>query len=955
MTKFFSKIWFPVALVSAVTLQMGASHRTVEMNDPPIVLCTDAPSDWADTVKYPKGGYKKLWSPEEKASKIQIADSLLKGGADGFGEEEVIVKIRPMALDTIFPPDSLMLTDTFRYKFFAALCDSLSHIWVRDSLIAALDTLNWLKLDSLYAVDSAARVKAAYWAWYASLDKKARRKADFEREMPIKQARLDSLKNAKEEQQAIRDSIIENTPRILETYVLKDSMLYQRIVKWTHDRDFHNIHLLSQEDTNYNYRFNDFPFLREDVNAVWLGVAGSPLQHYDFSQRKSREGVAFYDALETWTYNPSNLPMYNTKTPYTELSYWGTLLAGDKKESDILHLLTSQNITPALNVTMFYDRYGGNGILEHEGTRNKTAVVAANYLGKKYLMHAGFIYNMAARTENGGVRDISMIRDTTIEVREIAVQLSNASSMVKKQTVFLDQQIRIPFYFLERWKHRKDIPDDDSDLDLLLEDEELAKAAEEQAPPEDQEDNEEEKKEESPAEEVPVDDSKITTAFIGHSSEFSVYKRIYQDALTDAVGKEFYGNVFNYHPTTSYDSLRISRLENKLFLRLQPWTDESIVSKLDVGLGHRLMSYYSFDPAYIREPANHPWNALYLYAGVEGQLKQYFLWNAHGKYTFLGDEINDFDLGAEARINLYPFRRHKGSPLSIYARFNTTLDEPEYYLQHLYTNHYRWDNDFTKISTTTVEGGIDIPLWHLGAHVAYNLLAGNIWYDNTGFARQNAEAMSVLSGSLYKNFILGPIHLDHRVLAQLSSKPDVIPLPLLAANARYYIQFPVGTAKAMTMQLGVNAWYNTKWYLPAYNPVLGVFHNQEEREYGNYPVGDVFVNMQWKRACVFVKYENAGMTLFDHNDYFSADRYIRTTSAVKFGLYWPFYTQPGKGAAPREGGGGGGGRSGGPGGGEGRSSGLGGGRGNAQGPSGASGTPGRSAGSIDSSQKAVRM
>ena len=222
------------------------------------------------------------------------------------------------------------------------------------------------------------------------------------------------------------------------------------------------------------------------------------------------------------------------------------------------------------------------------------------------------------------------------------------------------------------------------------------------------------------------------------------------------------------------------------------------------------------------------------------------------------------------------------------------MDEPEYCQQHIYTNHFRWDNDFGKISTTTVEGGINIPLWQLSAHVAYNLLAGNIWYDNAGIVRQNAEAMSILSASLNKNFTLGPVHLDHKVLAQLSSKPEVIPLPLVAANARYYIQFTIGPVKAMTMQLGVNAWYNTKWYLPAWNPALGVFHNQEEREYGNYPVGDLFVNMQWKRACVFVKWENAGMTLFDHNDYFSADRYIRTTRAVKFGLYWPFYTQPGK-------------------------------------------------------------
>ena len=384
MMNIFSKIWFPAALVSAVTLQMSVSHRTVETDDHLYYAEAPAPSDFADTVKYSRTGYKKFWSPEEKASTISIADSLLKSGADGFGEgEDTIVKFRPAALDSLIPPDSLLQVDSFRYYYFAALADSLAHVWVRDSLIKALDTLGWKKLDSLYAVDSVARAKAAYWAWYATLDKKARRKADFEREMPIKQARLDSIKNAKEERQAIKDSITENTPRILETYVFKDTLLYQRFLKWTHERDFHNLTLLSHEDTTYNYRFYDYPFYREDVNATWLGVAGSPLQYFDFSKRKSREGVFFYEPLESWSYSPSTLPFYNTKTPYTELSYWGTLLAGDKKESDNLHLLTSQNITPELNLTLFYDRFGGAGILEGESTRNKTAVVEANSTGKK--------------------------------------------------------------------------------------------------------------------------------------------------------------------------------------------------------------------------------------------------------------------------------------------------------------------------------------------------------------------------------------------------------------------------------------------------------------------------------------------------------------------------------------------------------------------------------------------
>ncbi|MBR1576710.1 MAG: putative porin [Bacteroidales bacterium] len=896
MMSFLSKIWFPAALVGAVTLQMSVSPRTVETEAPLVFVQAEAPEDFADTVKYSRTGYRRFWSPEEKASTISIADSLLKGDAEGFDEgEDTIVKIRPAALDSLVPPDSLLQVDSFRYHYFAALADSLSHMWVRDSLVRALDTLTWLKLDSLYAVDSVARAKAAYWAWYATLDKKGKRKADFEREMPIKQARLDSLKNAKEEAQAIKDSITSSTPRILETYLFKDSLLYQRILKWTHERDFHNITLLSHEDTTYNYRFYDYPFLREDVNASWLGVAGSPLQYFDFSKRKSREGVFFYEPVESWSYSAATLPMYNTKTPYTELCYWGTLLAGDKKESDNLHLLTTQNITPELNLTMFYDRFGGAGILEGETTRNKTAVVATNYTGKKYLMHAGFIYNMAGRSENGGVQDIRMIRDTTIEVREIAVNLSGASSKIKKNTVFLDQQFRIPFYFIEKWKQRKDRPDTLALLELPP-----LPEGEEDLPPQQPETTEGEEGEapESPS----LDDSKITTAFIGHSSEYSIYRRSYSDVSTSGNTKSFYDQVFNYNPSASFDSLRVMRLENKVFLRLQPWTDESLLSKLDVGIGHRLMNYYVFDKTFLHKPSNHHWNATYLYAGVEGQFQRFFQWNAHGKYVFLGDEINDFDLGAEARLNLYPFRRHKDSPVSIHARFNTSLDEPEYYQQHLYTNHFSWDNSFSKISTTTVEGGISIPYWNFGLQVAYNLLSGNLWYGTDGIIRQNSDPMSVLSASLLKNFQIGKLlHFDHRVLFQLSSRQDVIPLPLVAANARYYIQFPIGPVKAMTMQIGANAWYHTKWYLPAWNPALGVFHNQEENLYGNYPVADLFVNMQWKRACIFVKLENAGMDLFEHNDYFSADGYIRTTRAVKFGIYWPFYTQPAKDTPARNG------------------------------------------------------
>ena len=160
--------------------------------------------------------------------------------------------------------------------------------------------------------------------------------------------------------------------------------------------------------------------------------------------------------------------MYNTKTPYTELAYSGTLFAPLQKESDNLHILTTQNILPELNVTLEYDRFGGGGIMENETTVNKNFSVTTNYLGKRYMMHAGYLYNMVNRGENGGTNDISAVRDTTIDGREYPINLSNAGTLVKKNSFFLDQQYRIPFTFIKNLKFRKEIKADGHYRDSIL-------------------------------------------------------------------------------------------------------------------------------------------------------------------------------------------------------------------------------------------------------------------------------------------------------------------------------------------------------------------------------------------------------------------------------------------------------------------------------------------------------
>ena len=839
MKRFLKRYRFPAAAVLLAAIQtFGMDY--VRSAGPAM------PEAAPDTVIYDNSKiYTKFRSSGEKVA----SDSL--SGQDFLEEEKETISAR----DTIRVPDSLKYTDPFRYRYYIALVDSLTHIQVRDSLRAAGDSLDWPKLDSIYFADSAALARKKFEEWYNSLDKTARKRYDYEQKMKEKMRITDSILTVKDSLQAIRDSIRENTPRILETFALPQEKWYDRIVAWNKDR-YYNTPKVIPLDTGYNYRFNDYPFMKTDVNASYLGVSGSPVQTYDFFKRRTDECVGFYAPYEPYSFSPCTLPMYNTKTPYTELSYYGTLFANIEREETDIHIMTTQNIFPSLNIMFEYDRNGSNGMLENEATDNRNVVFAGNYLGKKYMAHAGFIFNQVKRNENGGVVDNFWIRDTTVGSREVAVRLTDADNRIYKRTWFLDQTCRIPIGFINKL---------------------TGKAAKDQE------------------EEIGTEDFDGTTAFIGHSTEYSVYSKMYYDRIgtSDEAGRNFYHNNFYINPTVSNDSIRVRKLDNRIFLRIQPWAEDAIVSTVNAGIGNHNMNYFMFTPdGYLSPSRNVTESTFYLYGGAAGSFRKYISWNADAYYNFAGDRANDFGIDASMGFSFYPFRRHRTSPVNIGARFSTSLESAEFLERHYFSNHLKWDSDFDRKSTTTVEGSISIPHWDFSVNAGYSLLANNIYYDTQAVARQNPEAMSVFKIGLQKNFAVKGLHLDNNLLFQASSNEDVLPLPMLAANLKWYFQFDV-VRNVMQMQIGANALYTTKWYAPAYSPQSGMFHNQNTNKYGDCPYIDAFVNIQWKRATIFVKVININMGWPNNSaDYFSADGYIRPQRGIKFGVWWPFYTQP---------------------------------------------------------------
>lgn len=910
-----------------------------------------------------------------QADSVIAQDSMLKDSL--AGPDTLVIPDSLSVLDSSVVSDSLLLTDSL------AAADSLT-----ESDSTAADSVRVLtkREQKRMAKDSVRKVKDAYKDSVAM----------------VKQHMADSIHHIKDSIRSVKDSIRWSKPRVLETIFLPDSLYYDRIISWTTGTRV-NEYRHADMDTTFNDWYTEYPFYKEDIDAVYLGTVGSAVQNVNFFKRREFDIFKAYAPYITYSHTPENMPFFNTKSPYTELAYWGTIFAFKDKEETNVRFMHTQNITPEWNLAVLFQGWKAAGILEKEATANNSLEITTNYLGKRYVMNAGFIHHNINREENGGIQDSYMVRDTTVDAKTIAVNLQNARNKLSRNTFFINHSYDI---LLESDLTRmRKVMDKDSvftaTVDSLIKvrkeayersvdaavaavkakAEAEARAADSlaaladstaamqmdslgtaldsagmsldsagvmidsagsvldtvvtadsllSAPGTDSlssvskyaspEDSIAAVRADSIATAVadsllrasimdtlrpPTEDEIIASLAdsllfgqagnsprltVGHIGEVSRFYRFYTDEITDEVGRNFYNNMFYINPTSSADSMRMFTVENKLFFKLQPWKRDAIVSEVSGGVGYQWNSIYAFRPdMFLTGNRNINQHNMYLYAGASGEYKKYLNWGATAQYSFLGYYQNDFNVDAHVGVSFYPFK-DKSEPITLNGRFSTSLKEPDWFSQHYYSNHYVWDNDFGKTSTTKVEASLDIPKWDMEAYFGYALVNNYLYNDTLGIARQNTGLINVMSAYLRKDFKIWWFHLDNQILFQYSSDESTLPLPMFTFHLRYYIEMEA-VKNVLTVQLGADARMNTPYYVPAYNPALGTFQLQTREQVGYNPYIDIFLNLQWKRVNIFLKVINVGEGWPTGASSFSAYHYVRPSLGFKFGIHWPFYIE----------------------------------------------------------------
>ena len=129
----------------------------------------------------------------------------------------------------------------------------------------------------------------------------------------------DSARRDSDRVKGIRDSIRWSKPRVLETGFVPDSLYYKRILSWNtgpYINEYRHMHM----DTTFNDWFTEYPFYKEDLDAVYLGTVGSAVQNVNFFRRRELDRFKAYAPYITYSHVPENMPFYNVKAPYTELA-----------------------------------------------------------------------------------------------------------------------------------------------------------------------------------------------------------------------------------------------------------------------------------------------------------------------------------------------------------------------------------------------------------------------------------------------------------------------------------------------------------------------------------------------------------------------------------------------------------------------------------------------------------
>lgn len=686
----------------------------------------------------------------------------------------------------------------------------------------------------------------------------------------------------------------------------------------------------------------------------YLGNLGSPRLSRIFFERRTEEPTIFIEPFSSFYKRPGEVNFTNSNIPYTNLTYYkaGNKVTGEERFKSYFSVNANKRMAFGFNFDYLY----GRGYYSNQSTSHFNAGLFASYIGEKYQLQAIYNNYTLKMNENGGIADDQYITrpenmaegKKEYESSTIPVKLEQTTNRNRDFYIYLTHRYNLGFVrggtrssdkAEKTRKSRKSrkvpaaIPNDST----VLSNDSIAPASitaqnDSTALPDDsiaptgittQNDSTALPGDSiAPTSMIAQNDSIILPdGNIAASGKDLAGRDLSRNATTpqDTILPEEFVPVTSiihtfkiertrhsfhssnepegFFPETSYlysnqsnDSTTAFSVKNILGIALLEGFNKYAKAGLTAYISHKFSRYDLMNIDTLTDMRRMQYTEQEVFVGGvlskrEGRLLHY---NVTGEVGLLDKAIGQFKVQADLDLN---FRLWKDT-VNFYARGYVSNTLPSFYMRHYHSNHYTWDNDdLSKEFRTRVEGELNIERWGTNLKAGVENLKHYTYFNREAMPEQHSGNIQVLSATLTQNFRLGIFHLDNEVTWQKSSNEGVLPLPQLSTYHNLYLLTKLAK-KVLTVQLGAEVVYFTKYYAPAYAPGIQQFHLQPENdqvEIGGYPFLNAYINMHLKRTRIYVMATHLNQGMGNRNSFTVPHYPVNPKMFLRLGVSWNFY------------------------------------------------------------------
>lgn len=350
---------------------------------------------------------------------------------------------------------------------------------------------------------------------------------------------------------------------------------------------------------------------------------------------------------------------------------------------------------------------------------------------------------------------------------------------------------------------------------------------------------------------------------VSHAIRLNFSNEIYKDARADSM---FYSSTWDKLNNT-YDSIHTVQVENAFYWTNRKSNIQALVLDLGVKFQHTVLYQGLGDKKFDN----------LVYTGkISSSPSKKFLALADISFTNGTYFSNDMDAGF--RTGLYTGK------FTVEGEVRYAFFHVPYIFTSFESNHFRWNNDFNR--TRNLSGDFNISGFGFKFRLRIATLDNSVYLDPDALPVQKSGSINYLMASVEKKMTLRHWVFKAKMVYQESSDEFVIPVPVYFTNMSIFYRNTLFD-KACLLETGVEGYWFSPFYSPAYMPALRSFYMQDEKKTGGFIYPEIFTDLQIKRARIFLKYVNPVFNSM--YNYYHIPHYPLQDGGFRFGLSWMFY------------------------------------------------------------------